>query len=89
MSAWLENSDIRFAVGDLDGALKWSDNAGEIVFKFSSDNHHTYNKIRLRKLENIYFVEVARYCFYFIKAEFKKLSEAKRYYNKLYCLYFK
>lgn len=46
-------------------------------------------KIRLRKIENIYFVEVARYCIYEIKEEFEKLSEAKRYYNKLYNLYFK
>ena len=89
MGAWLENSNIRFAVGDLDNALKWSDNTGEIIFKFCSENYSTYKKIRLRKLENIYFVEVSRYCFYEIKAEFKKLSEAKKYYNKLYNLYFK
>lgn len=89
MSTWLENSDIRFAVGDLDNSFKWSKNTGEIIFKFCSEKYSTYKKIRLRKFENIYFVEVSRYCFYEIKAEFEKLSDAKCYYNKLYNLYFK
>lgn len=38
MSSWLENSDIRFAVCDLDNAIKWSNNTGEIIFKCCSEN---------------------------------------------------
>ena len=87
MSAFLENSDIRFAVSDLDNSIKWSNNSGEIILKSSIDNFSTYKCIRLRKNENLYFVEVSRYCFYEIKAEFKKLSEAKRYYTKLYNIF--
>lgn len=90
MSAFLEHSAARFAVGDLDNSIKWSSGSGEIIKKFVNPKlTFSYKKIRIRKENNKFFVELARELFYEIKADFDKLSESKKYYQKMIDLYFK
>lgn len=90
MSAFLDNSSARFAVGDLDSAKTWSSNKGTILKKHVNPKFsYSYKKIRLRKEGETFYVELALELFYEVKADFKKLSEAEKYYDKLFDLYFK
>lgn len=90
MSAFLDNSTARFIVGDLDSAKIWSSNKGTTLKKYVYPGFSfSYKKIRLRKEGNTFYVELALELLYEVKADFKNLSEAEKYYDKLYDIYFK